>query len=216
MIDNLMDGHATGELGLLPALSFFHTQFQGAYQRHFHSDHAFWALFEQTWFRSAEATMVDASLADLNWEQFTRVAARKTCAAVIPVAAVCHRYERQDLIGPWSRFLDLFGRWHQMWNDLFTWRRDLRNGTQTYLLSEALRRRSEAQPVDDWVVWEGLEWGIDLLQVWMDDLLAEACHLNSQDLAGYLDQRAAMLAGQQNRIREGLQNAAELLELLKQ
>jgi hypothetical protein len=216
LIDNLMDGHATVELKLLPALGFFHTQFQAAYQRYFPHGHPFWAVFERVWFRSAEATIVDADLADLSQEQFVRVAANKTCAAKIPVVAVCCRYERQDLIAPWSRFLDLFGRWHQMWNDVFTWRRDIEQGTRTYFLSEADRRKSATQSATEWVMWEGFDWGISLLQEWMDDLRAAASHLKSEDVAGYLDERETMLAEQREQVVAGLQSAVELLELLEQ
>jgi hypothetical protein len=216
LIDNLMDGHATDELKLLPALGFFHTQFQAAYQRHFDDGHPFWGFFERVWFQSAEVTIRDADLADLTREQFIRVAAKKTCAAQIPMAAVCYRYERQDLIAAWSRFLDLFGRWHQMWNDVFTWRRDIQNGTRTYFVSEAYRRKGATQSASEWVIWEGLDWGIDLLQEWMDDLRAVARHLRSEDLADYLAEREAMLAEQREQVAAGLQSAAELLGLLEQ
>jgi hypothetical protein len=216
LIDNLMDGHATVESQLLPALAFFHTQFQAAYQRHFEHHHPFWEFFERVWFQSAEVTIEDARLEDLDLEQFIRVAAKKTCAAKIPVAAVCYRYEHQDLIGPWSQFLDLFGRWHQMWNDLFTWRKDIENGTRTYFLSEADRRKSSNQSVTEWVIGEGLVWGIELLQTWMGDLRSESKDLRSADLADYLDERASMLAARREKVEAGLQSAAMLLELLEQ
>lgn len=216
LIDNLMDGHATVELKLLPALAFFHTQFQAAYQRHFDHHHPFWEFFERVWFQSAEVTIEDARLEDLDLEQFMRIAAKKTCAAKIPVAAVCYRYEHQDLIGPWSQFLDLFGRWHQMWNDLFTWRKDIENGTRTYFLSEADRRKSSNQSVTEWVIGEGLVWGIELLQTWMGDLRSASKDLRSAELAVYLDERASMLAARREKVEAGLQSAAMLLELLEQ
>ena len=64
LIDNLMDDHATVELKLLPALGFFHVQFQAAYQRHFDHHHPFWEFFKTAWFYSAEVTIKDANLAD--------------------------------------------------------------------------------------------------------------------------------------------------------
>ncbi|MGB8700464.1 MAG: hypothetical protein WCD18_13700, partial [Thermosynechococcaceae cyanobacterium] len=41
MIDNLMDGDADAELGLLPALNFFHTEFQRMYHLYFAAEHPF-------------------------------------------------------------------------------------------------------------------------------------------------------------------------------
>ena len=91
LIDNLMDGHATVEMDLLPALGYFHTQFQAAYQWHFEHDHPFWEFFKTAWFHSAAVTMKDSSLTDLDQDQFVQVAARKTYAARIPLAAVCYK-----------------------------------------------------------------------------------------------------------------------------
>ena len=212
LIDNLMDGHATVELGLLPALSFFHTRFQMAYQRYFDHSHPYWALFQEMWFRSAEVTMKDASLADLDREQFEQLAAKKTCAALIPVAAVCYRYKRPDLIAPWSQFLDLFGRWHQMWNDLFTWLRDVRNQTRTYFLSEAERRKRPEEMVTEWVNREGLDWGCQVLEAWMRELVAASKEMGSEELVAYLDSRSAMLQQQRARLARDLERMMNVLE----
>jgi len=54
LIDNIMDAHAAVEKQLLPALNFFHTQFQSAYQLFFSAGHPFWPVFRQIWFLSAE------------------------------------------------------------------------------------------------------------------------------------------------------------------
>jgi hypothetical protein len=47
--------------------------------------------------------------------------ARKVVGASIPIAAVCHRYDRSELLAPWSAFVELLGRWHQMLNDPAVW-----------------------------------------------------------------------------------------------
>jgi len=216
LIDNLMDGHATVELEMLPALSFFHTQFQAAYQRHFGHRHPFWEFFETVWLQSAEVTMRDASLSDVTREQFVEVAAKKTCAAKIPAAAVCYKYERQDLIGPWAQWLDLFGCWHQMWNDLFTWGRDIKNGTCTYFLSEAERSKVAGQSATEWVIKGGFEWGIRQLQDWMGELKDMASSLDSQDLLAYLDGREAMLLERSGQIANGMRSAARLVDALRE
>lgn len=216
LIDNLMDGHATVELKLLPALAFFHTQFQAAYQRHFDHRHPFWECYERVWFQSAEATIKDANLEDLDLDQFLQVAAKKTCAATIPVTAVCHKYEHEDLIAPWSQFLDLFGRWHQMWNDVFTWRRDIDNGSRTYFLSEAERRRQSTESVAEWVFRRGFAWGVEVLLAWMAELRSMARGLNSKDLAAYLDQREAMLLAQNEQAAADINSAKKLLDILSE
>lgn len=216
LIDNLMDGHATVELELLPALGFFHTQFQAAYRRYFDHRHPFWEFFERVWFQSAEATIKDAGLKDLDREQFFQVSARKTCAAMIPATAVCYKYEHQDLIAPWSQFLDLFGRWHQMWNDVVTWRKDVENGTRTYFLSEADRARQPTESVAEWVFRRGFDWGMETLLAWMADLRSMAQGLNSPDLVAYLDQREAMVRVQHEQAAADAKSARVLLDLLRE
>jgi hypothetical protein len=211
LIDNIMDGHATVELKLLPALGFFHTQFQAAYQPYFKHDHPFWDFFTTVWFHSGEAAIKDASLTDIDEAQFEQVAAQKVCAAKIPLAAVCYRHERRDLIEPWARFVDLFGYWHQLFNDLFDWHKDYTRQTQTYFLSEAGRQRHVGEPVAGWVAREGFEWAIEKLQTRMSTLKRLAGDLQSPDLTAYLDTREAMLLKQKGEVAEGLQSIAKLM-----
>lgn len=213
MVDNVMDGDATVEPLLLPALGFFHLRFHGAYQRHFVYPHPFWALFEQIWTNSAEATIHDRHLQALTLEQFETITAQKLCAAAIPVAAVCHRYGRADLIGPWSTLIDRLGRWHQLWNDLFTWRRDVAGGVATYFLAECDRRRQPDEPVGAWIVREGFAWGISVLEDWMAELQASAASLDSPALSAYLDHRIAMVRQQYVAASAGLRSAARLLAM---
>jgi hypothetical protein len=216
LIDNLMDGHATVELKLLPALNFFHTHFQMPYQRYFQHDHPFWEYFTSIWFHSAEVTMKDANLANIDLEQFTQVTAQKTCAVKIPIAAVCYRYERPELIKAWAQFVDLFGCWHQMQNDIFDWRKDAKNQTRTYFLLEAERRKAATESVTEWVIRAGFDWGSEMLEVWMAELKAQAGDLHSADLAAYLEQRGEMMRQRKEEIADGLQSAAKLLALLDQ
>jgi hypothetical protein len=220
LIDNVMDGHATVEPRLLPALGFFHTQFQVPYQRYFEHGHPFWQFFASVWFASADATIRDAGSTEIDREQFMRVAAQKTCAVKIPLAAVCFRCRRPDLIAPWSQFVDLFGCWHQMLNDLFDWRRDMEHDTPTYFLSEAGRRRGaaeqgSAESVAGWVMREGFEWGMDVLQAWLVELKALADNLGSPALAAYLNTREAMLLERRKQVDAGLQGMKSLLAVLQ-
>jgi len=214
LLDNLMDGHATVELKLLPAAGFFHTQFQMAYQRYFEHSHPFWDFFARIWFYSAEATLHDAQLERVDEAQFRKVASQKVCAAKIPLAAVCYHSEREDLIDPWSSFLDALGGWHQMWNDVFDWNKDLKYHTRTYFLTEAEQRKRPDEGVAAWVVREGFEWGVAVLQAWMEELKVLAKPLNSPDLLVYLDQREAMLARQREEVAVGLRHLSKLAEVM--
>ena len=213
LIDNLMDGHATVERDLLPALNFFHTQFQSAYLPYFPADHPFWPYFTATWIRSGEAAMEDSALTDIDEATFTRVAAQKVCAAKIPAAAIAYRHHRADLIEPWAEVVDLLGGWHQFLNDLFDWHKDLSQHTTTYFLSEAERRRNPDELVVSWVAREGFAWGIDQAQEWMSRLKAKAEALDSPDLLAYLTTRESMLLAQQEKLASGLQSLAKLVKL---
>jgi hypothetical protein len=210
LIDNLMDGHATIELKLLPALNVFHTQFQSAYQRYFIAGHPFWQRFTTVWFRSGEAAMQDAALTELDETRFKQVAAQKICAANIPLAAVCYRYDRPDLIRAWSDLVDLLGCWHQFHNDLFDWYRDDSRQNRTYFLSEAERRRRPGEPVAGWVAREGFDWAIEKLLAWLEELRRQAAQLGSESLLAYLDTRERLLIEQKERASAGLHSLARL------
>jgi hypothetical protein len=165
------------------------------------------------WFHSADVTSQDANLYDLDAVQFEQVAARKTCAAKIPLAAVAYRYDRPDLIEPWSHFVDRFGAWHQLFNDLFDWHRDAVQPACTYFLSEAERRREPEEPVAAWVAREGFAWAIDKLRAWLAGLKGLATPLQSPDLLTYLDLREKRLNERQKAVEGGLKDLARLLAL---
>ncbi|MBA3531102.1 MAG: hypothetical protein H0T73_04180 [Ardenticatenales bacterium] len=215
LIDNVMDGDSSTDLSLLPAAGFFHTEFQSAYYPYFAADHPFWPYFREVWACSAESAMWDAREAVIDESHFVRVAARKVCAGKIPLAAVCYHYGRPDLIEPCAAFVDRLGCWHQMWNDLFDWNKDLTHQNQSFFLAEAERRRRAEESVAAWVVREGFEWGCTTLQRWMSELQQMALTQKSAPLEHYLQQRAAMIADQQTRVKEGFQRLAKLATLLE-
>jgi hypothetical protein len=210
LADNLMDDHATVELKLLPALNFFQTQFQAAYQPYFAAGHSFWAYFNAVWFHSAEVTLQDAMVLELDATQFEQVAAQKTCAAKIPLAAVCYRYGRPDLIDPWERWVDLFGCWHQLLNDCFGWHRDYVGQTRTYFLAEAERRRAPDEAVAGWVAREGFAWAMETAQGWMSVLKILTEDLHSPELLAYLKIRETMLHKQAAEVSAGLKTLGKI------
>ena len=150
LTDNIMDGDVPTDRTLLPALGFFHTEFQRPYHRYFGHEHPFWDYFTKVWFHSAEVTMLDGKMSEFDLVQFQQIAGHKTCAATIPLAAVCYRYERTDVLPVWSRFLELYGWWSQMSNDTFGWLKDSQNNAATFFLSEARRRAYPEESVTEY------------------------------------------------------------------
>lgn len=195
MIDDLMDGDAPPERAVMPAMIVFHTEFQRTYAAHFPEGHAFWRDLAAVSFRSAEAAAADASAGRIDRRRFLRVSSRKVAGAKIPLAAVCHRHGRADLLARWSRLVDLFGRWHQMWDDILGWSRDLSRGQATYFLSEGARRAGRRGSIGEWVMGDGLAWGTAELERWMDDLVDGARGLRSPPLTRYLRARRAAVRG---------------------
>jgi hypothetical protein len=194
MIDDLMDGERPAAAAVLPILTFFHAEFQQTYYRYFPYGHAFWQACDDATLASAEMASRDAELAEIDRARFLDISARKIAGVRVPIAAVCHRYERTDLVAPWFRLVDLFGRWHQMLNDIRGWSRDLEAGRRTYFLSHAAACTGEDGSVAEWVIGEGLGWGAAELEAWMGKLQALAHGLGSPQLTTYLEGRRRMLA----------------------
>lgn len=214
LIDNLMDGHGEDETMLLPLLSVFHTDFQMPYHAYFPSDHPFWLTFRTKWDLSSESTLRDSQTEDITQAIFEEVAARKTCAAEIPVAAVCWQAERADLVQGWSLFIEAFGRWHQFQNDLFGWKRDLDNDTRSYFLCEADRRKSDSESAADWVLTKGFSWGTEKLKSLTDDLRSIAADLGSDMLLEYIAMRETVMARKIAKVSAGMKKISDILRLI--
>ena len=214
MIDDLMDRERPPAGEVLPALIFFHTEFQGAYRGHFPDGHPFWATFEAASYASAEAASRDAGLVDIDRERFERISARKISGGKVPIAAVCHRYRRADQLGRWFGFVDLLGCWHQMLNDMLDWNRDLEGGRRTYFLSEA-SRQSPTLSTAEWVVSSGLAWGYAELEDRMAELLRAARALDCPPLVAYLEGRRATVAREWQAMTSSLEAITKLARVLR-
>ncbi len=214
LLDNVMDQPAAAERGLLPAAAVFHAHFQLSYQRFFPAGHPFWTDFTRHWARAAEVTVEDGALTEVDEAAFQRWAGRKVGAALIPLAAVAHAAHGQAALPAWTRFVDAFGAWHQLFNDVFDWSRDLRLGAPTYFLWEAGRRKRAAEPAAAWVAREGFQWGLARLQTRLAEARALAVPLHSPPLLAYLDERAIRLEQQAAEVTPGLTALARLAAVL--
>jgi hypothetical protein len=214
LIDNVMDGDVATDLNLLPVLGVFHVEFERVYRNLFGPEHPFWESFTNLWFHSAEVTMLDASMNQLDLTQFVETAGQKTCAAKIPVAAVAFRYGGADLAPRWFHFLDRFGCWSQMLNDTFDWLSDSFHHRGTFFLSEAARRKRQDESLLEWVLREGLEWGMDILETWLAELKMLATDLECPALLDYLGHRTEILAQRRSVLVQGMQNMAKVRSAL--
>ena len=188
MLDDLMDGHEVKRASL-PALHLFSFRFQSACSRYFPAGDPFWNHFERSLTATAEAEAADLNLHEISQDDFLRVTSRKSAASLIPIAAVCCRYDRLDLLPAWEEFLTLFSRWHQMRDDIVDWSEDHESGHATWILSEAQLRKSASESVPVWMGRSGLAWAAGTMDGWMGQIKAVAEKLNSPELNHYLEAR---------------------------
>jgi hypothetical protein len=215
--DNLMDDDATVEVDLLPAAAFFHSEFQAPYHRSFVAGHPFWKIFRRSWFGTAEAALRDRALKRIKKADFQLVSAKKTLAAKIPIAAVCHRYGRADLWPMWSDFSDRLARFVQMADDLFDWSEDGERGERsTYFLSEASKRCGPGETAAGWIVNGGFRWGLDLCCAWLTDLTRRAKKLDCPEVERLLAFRQQMLVERGAHMSQALRSLVPVAVLLNE
>lgn len=188
MLDDLMDEHEI-EKAALPAMYHFLLDFQKAFLDYFPASNSFWIHFRRYTAEIAEVTSTDLSLSEIDERAFTDITARKSIAALAPVAAVCCRYGREDLLEAWESYFRTFECWHQFRDDLLDWSDDVARGAKTWLLSEAEWRRRPEETVAMWMGREGFAWAGSQLARWMAEMKLKAAALNSPELLRYLDLR---------------------------
>jgi len=191
LIDNVMDENASEERALLPLLGILHSNFVLAYAALFPPGDPFWSHFHRHWNATCEAALREKALSAISSTEFRDVVAAKKSGIKIALAAVCCRYGRLDLLGPWCEFFDRFSCWQQMANDTFDWVRDLRHGNRTYLLSEGSRQKRARESVAGWMVRRGFAWSIGWLDEEMRGLRGAARQLHSPELVRFLEYRDA-------------------------
>jgi hypothetical protein len=215
IIDDLMDRERQPAPEILPALVFFHTEFQSAFFDYFPHDDGFWRDFKAVSFASAEMASRDARLADVERTDFLEISSQKVAGAKVPIAAVCHRYKRPDLIAPWFDLVDRLGRSHQMLNDVLDWSRDLDHQRSTYFLSEALRQKGSHESVAEWVIHDGLKWGTLQLDQWADDLASSGQVLGCPSLVTYLARMRRAAAEQWGELGLSLRSLEQLATAIR-
>ncbi len=188
MLDDVMDGHEI-QRAVLPALHPFHVRFMHPYHRLFGPQSPFWQEFHRLLAITVETTATEATLKEFTPGDFLNSTALKATAAAIPIAAVCVRFARLDLLPSWENMFSLFAKWHLMRDDLLDWGVDAKAGNPTWLLSEAQRRRSNGESLAEWMRREGFAWVKQIQKTWLDETIAAAAELNSPGLLNYLLER---------------------------
>jgi hypothetical protein len=214
IVDDLMDGEALAPQ-IVPLLIILHAEFEQTYYHYFPDGHPFWDALARGSYQAAETASLDAGRRRITRGQFLATSARKVAGAKIPIAAVCHRYSQPELLQPWSAFVDLLGRWHQMLNDMLGWSRDLQRGTATYFLTEAGNRAGSGASIAEWVIGQGYAWGMSELAPWMADLQAAARGLGSPALVAYLEGREHDLLAAWEDLRDEMTPLRRLAESLR-
>lgn len=214
LVDDLMDGENVAP-PVIPLLIVLHGEFEQAYQPYFSAGHPFWQDLAGSAYQAAETASRDAGQRLITREHFLASSARKVAGAKIPIAAVCHHYSRPELVAPWSVFVDLLGRWHQMLNDMLGWSRDLQRETPTYFLSEASARAGAGGSIAEWVVSDGYAWGMGELRPWMTELVDYARELGSPGLVRYLEQRDRALLATWRALRDEMGSLRRLARSLR-
>jgi hypothetical protein len=215
LLDNVRDRHGTIEASLLPAAGFFEQEFRSVYQNYFSPEHPFWDCFERFWAATSASVEKEATLRDMELEDFREIAADKFAAAKIPLSAVAYRCHRPDVLPLWLHFCDEFARATQSLDDLFDWQDDLQGGRCTYFLAEAARRKEKHESTESFILREGFSRGAQCLREQTMLVRELAAQLNCRAVIQYLDQREQMLAAKLAPIQRGLENLQQLRVILE-
>jgi hypothetical protein len=211
IIDDLMDRDRPPDSPVLPALIYFHTEFEQSYQGLFVAGDPFWEDFRRYSYQAADSASLDAALSSVTEKDFDNTSSRKVAGAKIALAAVCHHYGRVDVLPAWAEMVDGLGRWHQMLNDMVGWIGDLEHDQRTYFLSHARNNANTlAMSVPEWILRYGIDWGADRLEASMAAVTSTASRLESPPLVSYLDQRQRQSGEQWTRLKVSLASLAGL------
>ncbi|GAB4515044.1 MAG: hypothetical protein OHK0046_17970 [Anaerolineae bacterium] len=211
MVDNVMDEQSALETQLLPMTGFFHAQATRVYHRYFPYDHLFWAYFAYWNAQSAALAIEDGMRTGITFDDFQQIAGKKVIGGKIPVVAVLARYDHLGDLAAWEPFYDKLSCWHQMFNDVLSWHKDMQHGTASYFLCEGDRRKAAHETRLAWLLREGFTWGLETLTEWLQELHRLADDLNSPGLTHYLRHREHLLQSQMAELKHSVALMAQLL-----
>ncbi|MCU0754667.1 MAG: hypothetical protein MUE46_06030 [Xanthomonadales bacterium] len=214
LIDDVMDRSPEAKPRLLPAVAVLHEQFQSAYLRHFDGAHPFWPRFREVWARCQEAAVLEAHATEIDEAAFAQLSARKVSAGIIPLEAVAWRCGLSALPSAWAELFPRLCAFHQRYNDLYDWQRDLQNGAVTGFLTLVAKRRRADESMLAWVAREGYALESARLAADLAALEALAADTGSRGLADWLRQRRVLLQQADADARAGLAAAFQLQQAL--
>lgn len=188
LLDDAMDGHIECSR-LLPVLTSLYAHSYRSLQSLFPPDDPFWNYFYELTDLSADATIADFTATSLTSQDFIRFAAQKSYCVLIPMIAVLCRYKSYADVDRWLQFWHAFAPWNQMRDDVFDWYSDRKNNLCTYLLSEAERRKREDESVEHWMLRDGYEWSLHVLDSLFKRVRQLAAELNCPEMEQHLEER---------------------------
>ncbi|HXE63851.1 MAG TPA: hypothetical protein VN519_09945 [Bryobacteraceae bacterium] len=186
LLDNVADGQSPGDAALLPMAAFFHYNFQAVYAGWFAPGSLFWKYFGELWIGMADATVSGSRTAVFADGDLEKATARKIAAVKIPVAAVCFRYGREDMLDGWFAFYDAFCCAHELLDDFCDCFSDMAAGRSSYLLSRAVREKLPGETMESYMIRAGLEQGYAAISEWLDEAHRRAEMLASERLVSFV------------------------------
>ena len=108
----------------------------------------------------------------------------------------------------------MLARWSQTEDDLFDWHEDLRHGKTSHFLTEAARQK-EFPSVQEWVIREGFQQGLQRLELELSTLFRLAGILRSPNVIQYLNRRKAILENQKLAIGAAFQTLQEVAKIIE-
>jgi hypothetical protein len=186
LLDNVADGQSPGDAELLPMAAFFHYNFQAVYAGWFTPDSLFWKHFGELWIGMADATTSCSRTALFSDGDLEKATARKIAAVKIPVAAVCFRYGREDVLDGWFAFYEAFCCAHELLDDFCDCFSDMEAGRSSYLLSCASREKLPDETIESYMIRAGLERGYAAVSEWLGEAGRRAEMLASDQLVSFV------------------------------
>jgi hypothetical protein len=186
LLDNVADGQSPADAPLLPLAAFFHCNFHAAYTGWFEPANPFWDCFRELWMGMADATVSGSRRTAFAEAELERATVGKIAAVKIPVAAVCFRYGRPDLLGGWFDFYDAFCCAHELLDDVIDCFSDLAAGRPSFLLSQAGRDKLPGETIESYLIRAGLGRGYAAISAWLAEAQKRSERLESDLLVSFI------------------------------